>query len=59
MSRQIQTHDIVAENRRLDLGILSLAGAYSKAVNMCLVLTEGLKIEEIWANLSIRPILPF
>ncbi len=44
--KQIQTHDVVAETRQLDLRILNRTGAYSKAVNVCLILTEGLKIEE-------------
>jgi hypothetical protein len=54
MSRQIQTHDIVVETRRLDLRILNRTGAYFKAVNLCLILTEGLKIEENWADISAR-----
>ena len=31
--------------RRLDLGILNRTGAYPKSVNVCLILTEGLRIE--------------
>jgi hypothetical protein len=47
MSNKIPAHDVVAETRQLDLGILNRTGAYPKSVNVCLILTEGLRIEEI------------
>jgi len=55
MSNKIQTHDVVTGTRRLDLGILNRRGAYSKAVTVSLILTEGLKNEEIQVELSARP----
>jgi hypothetical protein len=37
----------------------ALVAAHFKAVKRGFILTERLKIEENWADLSIRPILPF
>ena len=59
MSRQIQTHDVVAENRRLDLGILNRRGAYSKAVTVSLILTEGLIIKKFEQTHPLIPISIF
>lgn len=43
----IETHHVVAINLGLDLRILYNRERSHKAANGCMILTEGLKIEEI------------